>query len=1031
MATFRWHMKDDIALLAWIDFCKQEKLEPNENMLNFMVLFYDVPSRDAVKEHLSELWKRYSDQSDDSDQTTELFDMLSKGSAYMTKLPGGMHEGIRTQVDQHISNATSLLITKVMRDNKTQKKSTSQSKAHSLEEENKRGVKRSKQVEKADESPPLSKKARSSKAESSTKVIEEIAANGVEKSRPSVGKPATPSTKTKDGVADSNGKEVIRTKPDVFPTDLINQTTNENNWLKHLKALENKYNREIAHIQELWQAEVEKLSMKEAEAQRTIRDLKAEVKHLIEARKARQDEGRKTQEEDVNVSRETRQFEDLEEIYRLTKENREIHKFATFADLNSPGSLHLGQNTVDDAMDQIQFELSSISYHRNTTGRLFPRIFAISGDLRNLTLSAFSSDIETATGRNDVETIMKKFGAQTCIRVLVLAALRDWVFMSRFPNFTPSNPRILSSYRHIISSLGECPVIGDYVGTNSVDGKDKLYSLDMAAHRTIIEGKWFKEESIPRRAMDLAARFSNAVAPLFAATPDSVEDGSFHTWGEHTECWKDRRAHLQEIFQTALTLKAESVVTKCRYGFALYPAGTTFVGDTSDLKETGRLKNGNNWIHASFHIYDSMIVGNANETALVQTENFVKASGRMDDAKYSKVLLLPKRQSEAASGRIIEVAENSSRKHKSASQSNIEPEAGTPQKPGAPSSTVGSVKANEAAGREDGSKSDQGGDPPLPTCEECGKEFPVAALLRRHKKNRSCTECSECGRRFGRTSALRNHQKAEHSEYRASKLGGQTIEQAHTQPQVSGIVDQKKSRYHEEILAAVASDFSPTHQRNDHNCENQLVEVQRPSSSVAPQIRPAKVCRNKLKQKIPESEFVDAEPRCDFCGKLFSNMDNLRRHNKKSRQIPAHASVRIARQHSDAEERRGHQRSEHKFVERELKDPRTISEPQTPPTSPRKIDKSRSSNHTKTPSSNDARILDKNGKPRYKKTPRKEAEDSDANDILSPSEITKTARAQRRRYTRSSDGAEVRMTGSQESPVRPGARRSKTPVIEE
>lgn len=488
-------------------------------------------------------------------------------------------------------------------------------------------------------------------------------------------------------------------------------------------------------MQELWQAEAEKLSMREAEAQMTIRDLRAELKHLDEARKARQDEGRKTQEEDANVSRETRQFEDLEEICRLAKENREMHKFATFADMNSSGSLHLGHDTADDAMDQIQFELSSISYHCSTTGLLFPRVFAISGDLRNLSLSAFSSDIETTIGRNDVQTILKKFDAHTCIRVLVLAALRDWVFMSRFPNLASSNPHILSSYRHIISSLGESSLIDDYVRTNTVDGKDKLYRLDMAAHRTIVEEKRFKEKSIHRRAMDLADRFSNAVAPLFAATLDSVGDGLFHTWGEHTEFCKDRRAHLQEIFQAALTLKADSVVTKYRYEFALYPVGTTFVGDTSDLKESEKPKNGDNWILASFHVYDPIIVGNTNETALVQTENFVKASGKIAEAKYSKVLLLPKRQSEAASSRTIEIAENSSLKHKTAGQSNIEPEAGAQQIPEATDRTGGSVKANKVAGSKDNSRYDPGGSPPLPTCGECGKEFPVAALLRRHEKN--------------------------------------------------------------------------------------------------------------------------------------------------------------------------------------------------------------------------------------------------------------------------------------------------------
>ncbi|CAD6447517.1 b2e0e720-fc8d-4f89-b3be-3d9cfdcdfa29 [Sclerotinia trifoliorum] len=815
--------------------------------------------------------------------------MLSKGSAYMAKLPGGIHEGIRTLVDKHTSNATSLLITEVMKDSQTQKKATGQSKAHPVEEKDKRGVKRGKQAKKVDQSPTPSKKARSGRAESSTKVIEETSATKVEKSRPSVGKSATTSTKTKDGVAKSDGKEAIEPS-----------------------------------LTQLWQAEVEKLGVREAETQMTIRNLKAELKHLDEARKTRQDEGRKTQEEDANVSRETRQFEDLEEIYRLTKENREMHKFATFADLNSSGSLHLGHDIVDDAMDQIQFELSSISYRRSTTGRLVPIIFAISGDLRSLTLSAFSSDIETATGRDDVETILKKFGAQTCIRVLVLAAVRDWVFMSRFPNFTPSNPRILSSYRHMISTL---------------DGRDKLYSLDMAAHRTMIEEKWFNEKLIPRRAMDLADRFSNAVAPLFTATSESVGDGLFHTWGEHRECWKDRRAHLQEIFQTALILKADSVVTKYLYEFALYPVGTTFVGDTSDLKESGKPKNGDNWIHASFHVYDSMNFGNAKETALVQTENFVKASGKMAEAKYSKVLLLPKRQSEAASSRIIETAENSSPKHKTAGQSNVEPEAGTQQINDATNSTVGGVKEMKPQ-------------------EAKMVQNLVQVEVRLFQRAGNVVKNSQLLLYYAGMKKIEVVQSAaEHSGYRASRFG-EIIEQAYTQPQISAIVDQEKGRYHEEILAAVARNFSPTHQRTGHNPGNQLVEAQRTSSAIAPQVRPTKVLRDELEQKILESETVDVEAKCELCGKLFSNRDNLQCHNKKT-DTCSFECPDCKTTFADPEERRRHQRTEHRFVERELKDPRTISEPQTPPTSPRKTDKSRRSNHTRTPSSNDARVLDK------------------------------------------------------------------------
>lgn len=274
--------------------------------------------------------------------------------------------------------------------------------------------------------------------------------------------PMTTLTEAADKVVNCNGKKLLEAKTQA-PPDQSGRTTNEDRWTKHLRSLENKHSQEIAHLQELWQAEVESLSIKEAEAQRTIRDLKAQVKHLNEARKARQEGERQSHGEDANISLETRQFEDLEEIYRLTKENREMQKFAAFADLNLPGNLHLGHDTIDEAMDQIQFELSSISYHRSSSPRLFHKLFAISGDLRSLILSAFGSDIQTAGGRDDVETIIKKFDAQICIRALVLAAVRDWVFMSRFPNFAPSNPRILSNYRHIISGLGEYSSIGKHI----------------------------------------------------------------------------------------------------------------------------------------------------------------------------------------------------------------------------------------------------------------------------------------------------------------------------------------------------------------------------------------------------------------------------------------------------------------------------------------------------------------------------------------------------------------------------------------
>lgn len=159
-----WTIKENIELLAWIDFCKQQKLEPKKETLRFMVLFRDAPSCNAVEENLAKLWQRYNNQSEVSEETMSLADMLSKGSAYMTRLPGEMHAAIRTRVDQHSSNPGSLDITRVMKKlEERNQEATGPTGDFSLAEGNQRGVKRCQQVERVSESLPLSKKPRSSK----------------------------------------------------------------------------------------------------------------------------------------------------------------------------------------------------------------------------------------------------------------------------------------------------------------------------------------------------------------------------------------------------------------------------------------------------------------------------------------------------------------------------------------------------------------------------------------------------------------------------------------------------------------------------------------------------------------------------------------------------------------------------------------------------------------------------------------------------------------------------------------------------
>ncbi|TGO16690.1 hypothetical protein BTUL_0025g00450 [Botrytis tulipae] len=1069
-----WSIEEDIELLGWIDFCKQQKVEPKEEILDFMVLFQDVPDRDFVKEKLTRLWQKYNDQIDETDQILSLTDMLTKGSAYMTKLPGEIHEAIRTRADQHISNDKSLLYTKVLKDREEEKNIKNSSEAAPLAIGDKRGVKRGTQQDKGSESLPLSKRARSSRDKLPLKATGKNAVSGLKKVRPPAEKPTDTGTANTGGATNCNSEELVRAEPQMPQSSPTAGRANEDH-LKYLQLLEDKHSREIARIQELWQTEVETLSIKETDTGKTIRDLKAQVKHLTEAQKARQ--------EGMNDPLESRVFEDLETIYRLTKENREMHRFATFTDLELPGTLHLGYDSIDDAMDQMQFELSSISYHRKSYQRPMLADFAISGDLRSLVRSAFGRDIGTAIGRKEVVTIMKKFDAQVCIRTLILAALRDWVFDSNFPNFAPSDSRLLSNYRDIVFGL---------------DGTERLSCLDIAAHRSIIGGKGFKEGLIPRRATQLAARLSRAIAPLFDTSPHNLDDAVFHTWDEPLEVWKNRRAHLEEILQTALSLKAESVVTKCRYEFAIYAPGTTFTDDYPVGKNSGKVKDERSWIHASFHVYDAPFIQNTKEAALVVTGNFErKTVEQRSDAKYSKALLFPKRSTEGAPSRVIEVMDNQNPESTSTVQLSKDLATGTSRMTsGVQNEIRKAVSMSGSTGEITNPEEIESS--PLPKCNECGKEFPASALLRRHEKNKSCAKCPDCGKRFGRVQALHKHQALEHTQYHQS--------------------DQKGSRHHQEVMAIVAKNFNPIRQNPEHNPGSQLLKVPRVGSTARTHTTSTGSRQGRSEYENTENLQADEKSECRRCKRLFYSKNFLNRHIETNvcsldcqechksfssvRERHRHQSdehpkfwkvmetdysgntekvspqqeiekspeedggtsrcrncgVNFARKGNlrhhqrtgvcdteckqcntkfdTVEERRMHQRITHhprKRLEEALLIDSAIMEPETPRASPTNPGTQSCSTPTRIPpSSSSAQSLDTNGKRCYKKASRREVDDSDADEILSPSELVKTKRAQRRTSTRSSDRrGEVGIIDSQEALVRPRGKRDKTPAIDE
>jgi hypothetical protein len=269
-----------------------------------------------------------------------------------------------------------------------------------------------------------------------------------------------------------------------------------------------------------------------------------------------------------------------------------------------------------------------------------------------------------------------------------------------------------------------------------LDKPDRLYTLDLAAHRILIERKCFKEELIRRKAIQLACKFSMALAPLFSLPSKESMGLPFHTWGESVEIWKDRKSHMHEIFQIALLLKAESVVTESQYEFAVYRLGRTHCGDGD---------NKNSWILASFHIYDRPASGDhdAEHAGLVQTKNFVaRTEGERAGAKHSKVMLFSRRNAWPVSSRISapQKRPDPGYNEQGAVIETPRPSTGTNRQKSSAEIPSVSRKSNEAGCAAEDDRVREEGNISAPVCGECGEVFQEMLLFHKHQYTSKCTD---------------------------------------------------------------------------------------------------------------------------------------------------------------------------------------------------------------------------------------------------------------------------------------------------
>jgi len=204
---------------------------------------------------------------------------------------------------------------------------------------------------------------------------------------------------------------------------------------------------EIRSIQALWYAEVEDRIAAEKKLKQSNGALQAEVQHLDLARQEREAAGRDPLESSI--------FLKNQEIWRWSQHVHSLQKLVGFAKLNIAEGPRLENNDIDDAMDRITSQLESILQGRDLDQPLLVPQKTADSYTNSLIRSALGISIEAVHGRAKLQRLTSKFDSQHLIRVFVLAALCDWVFESAFPDFSPSNLRLLGAYRDTVLKYGQ------------------------------------------------------------------------------------------------------------------------------------------------------------------------------------------------------------------------------------------------------------------------------------------------------------------------------------------------------------------------------------------------------------------------------------------------------------------------------------------------------------------------------------------------------------------------------------------------
>lgn len=157
------------------------------------------------------------------------------------------------------------------------------------------------------------------------------------------------------------------------------------------------------------------------------------------------------------------------------------------------------------------------------------------------------------------------------------------------------------------------------ISLTDTEGWNRLRNLEVAVYHSLTSSSHFENHSLPHKADELTDR----IAPFFPTSANRQAQSISDIWGQDLEASENRRFCLKQIFETALKLKVQTVLTDEEYAFMLHKIGS--VNEPSDEKDGSAGKivatfNGNLKVilHASLHTYS----GSDSDSALVNTTKF-------------------------------------------------------------------------------------------------------------------------------------------------------------------------------------------------------------------------------------------------------------------------------------------------------------------------------------------------------------------------------------------------------------------------